>query len=202
MTEPATKERVSSLRAVAHPVRLRMLSLLTGSAMSAAEIARELGITHANASYHLRTLAKAGQVVEAGEERIRGGVAKRYRYPWPPDARPGNRRRPRHRIAGEELQLYLRAVAEELVRRSGSLQQRGRSMDVDAEMWVTPQTWAEVFGLVQRAAQLIHAEAKPPRSPGTVHVNLTAFAFELADAGKRTRRVGGLVSSKPTGSAR
>lgn len=179
MTQPATKDRVSSLRAVAHPVRLRMLSLLTGSAMSAAEIARELGITHANASYHLRTLARAGQVVEAGEERIRGGVAKRYRYPWPHDAKAGTRRRTSHRIASEELQLFVRAVAEELVRRYGSLQPRGKSMDVDAEMWVTPQTWAEVFGLVQRASQLIHAEAKPRRSPGTVHVNLTMFAFQM-----------------------
>ena len=36
--------------------------------MSAAEVARELGLTHANASYHLRQLLAAGQLVEAGEE--------------------------------------------------------------------------------------------------------------------------------------
>ena len=72
----------SALRATAHPVRLQILSLLTGAEMSAAEIARELGIGHANASYHLRFLADADLVVEAGEERIRGGVAKRYRHPW------------------------------------------------------------------------------------------------------------------------
>ena len=47
--------QLSSLRSVAHPLRLRMLSLLTGTAMSAAEVARELEITHANASYHGRT---------------------------------------------------------------------------------------------------------------------------------------------------
>ena len=49
-------EQLSSLRSVAHPLRLRMLSLLTGTSMSAAEVARELEITHANASYHLRQL--------------------------------------------------------------------------------------------------------------------------------------------------
>jgi predicted ArsR family transcriptional regulator len=48
--------------------------------MSAAEVARELGLTHANASYHLRQLLAAGQLVQAGEETIRGGRAKRYRY--------------------------------------------------------------------------------------------------------------------------
>jgi DNA-binding transcriptional ArsR family regulator len=75
-------EQISAMRAVAHPVRLRILSLLTGAEMSAAEIGRELGIAHASASYHLRVLAEAGEVVEAGEEHIRGGVAKRYRHPW------------------------------------------------------------------------------------------------------------------------
>ncbi|MDQ3616910.1 MAG: helix-turn-helix domain-containing protein [Actinomycetota bacterium] len=50
--------------------------------MSAAEVARELDLTHANASYHLRVLAAADLVVQAGGERIRGGVAKRYRHLW------------------------------------------------------------------------------------------------------------------------
>ena len=35
-------ERISELRATAHPLRLQMLSLLTGAEMSAAEVAREL----------------------------------------------------------------------------------------------------------------------------------------------------------------
>jgi len=73
---------VRRLRATAHPIRLEMLSLLTGAELSAAEVARELGITHANASYHLRTLLDAGELVIASEEKIRGGVAKRYRHPW------------------------------------------------------------------------------------------------------------------------
>lgn len=42
--------RTKGLRAVAHPVRLRILSLLTGAEMSAAEIARELDITQATAA--------------------------------------------------------------------------------------------------------------------------------------------------------
>src|SRR4051794_31246785 len=80
----------ATLRAAAHPVRLRIMSLLTGAPLTAAEVARELGLTHANASYHLRTLASAGMIVAAGEEKIRGGVAKRYRD------------EPAHDIAGEK----------------------------------------------------------------------------------------------------
>ena len=74
-------EDVTALRATAHPLRLQILSLLTGTSMSAAELARELGTTQANASYHLRVLADAAHVVPADEVKIRGGVAKRYRTP-------------------------------------------------------------------------------------------------------------------------
>jgi hypothetical protein len=34
---------------------------------------------------------------------------------------------------------------------------------------------------VEEASTLVHAEARPPRTPGTVHVNLTAAMFEMAD---------------------
>ena len=72
--------RVAALRAMAHPLRLRMLAMLTGTAMSAADVARELDLTHANASYHLRQMRDAGLLVVAEEESVRGGRAKRYRY--------------------------------------------------------------------------------------------------------------------------
>lgn len=55
-----TDDPTAELRALAHPLRLRILSLLTGQAMSAAEVARALGCTQANASYHLRLLASVG----------------------------------------------------------------------------------------------------------------------------------------------
>jgi hypothetical protein len=38
-------------------VRIRIVSLLTGTAMSATEVAEELDIAHASASYHLRLSA-------------------------------------------------------------------------------------------------------------------------------------------------
>ena len=59
-----------------------MLSLLTGAAVSAAEVARELDITQANASYHLRLLESAGLLEIAGEESVRGGRAKKDRRRW------------------------------------------------------------------------------------------------------------------------
>jgi DNA-binding transcriptional ArsR family regulator len=168
-------DTVSSLRATAHPLRLRMLSLLTGAAMSAAEVARELDVTHANASYHLRVLLDAGQLVEAGEEKIRGGVAKRYRHPW--DA-PQPHRGP----ASEEDQAqYVAAMAAELVRRSRRRDPAQRQLLTDAETWISEDAWQRAQELVTEASRIVHAEARPPRTPGTVHVNLTASVFRMRD---------------------
>lgn len=176
MSDDRTDEQraVSSMRATAHPVRLQILSLLTGVEMSAAEIARELDITHANASYHLRTLADAGLVVEAGEEKIRGGIAKRYRHPW-------ERKTMFDPKSADDAVAHVRAMAAELVRRFAARRPATRQLLSDAEMWVTPEVWERVLDLVQQASKLIHAEAQRPRSPGTIHVNLTAAVFEMTD---------------------
>jgi DNA-binding transcriptional ArsR family regulator len=172
---PGAQQEVSSMRATAHPVRLQILSLLTGAEMSAAEIARELGISHANASYHLRFLAGTGLLVEAGEEKIRGGVAKRYRHPW--DAELND-----PRSTPDDRVMYVRAMAEEMVRRA-TLTKRGTSSRLtDAELWVTPEVWERATALVEQASHLIHAEAKRPRTKGTIHVTMTAATSELIDA--------------------
>ena len=72
-------EKLSRLRAAGHPLRLRMLSLLTGAELSAAEVARELDLTHANASYHLRLLENAGLLVKtvAGASGFNGQLRSR-----------------------------------------------------------------------------------------------------------------------------
>lgn len=183
---PAAPTAVRRLRAAAHPLRLRMLSLLTGAELSAAEVARALGTTHANASYHLRVLLEAGEVVVAGEEVVRGGVAKRYRHPW--------RERADLEQAGPpadpaELRGYVRAMAEELVRRydaraphtSGTVTaETDRGTLTDAEVWVEPATWSRALDLLREAGALLHDGARPPGTPGTRHVALTLGAFAMA----------------------
>ena len=168
-------EPVKALRATAHPLRLQMLSLLTGAELSAAEVARELGITHANASYHLRVLARAGEVVEAGEERVRGGVAKRYRHPWQQRSK-GTGSAPEER---PDRELEVRTMTEELLRRHALRELPGRALYCDAELWVDDEVWTEALALVERAAVLVHDRARPPRSEGARKVALTVAAFGM-----------------------
>ena len=164
-------DAVARLRATAHPVRLRILSLLTAEAMSAAEVARTLEITHANASYHLRQLHDAGELVVESEEKIRGGVAKRYRYDATrevADGKPGL----------DERIAYARATAVEVERRLLDAG-RGSGSSSDLEAWVPVEVWRRALDLLHEASHLLHAAALPAGSPDTVHVSATTNAVTM-----------------------
>ena len=164
-------DAVARLRATAHPVRLRILSLLTAEAMSAAEVARALDLTHANASYHLRQLHDVGELVVESEERIRGGVAKRYRY----DAT----REVADRSSGvDDRVAYARAAALEVERRLREAG-RGSGASSDLEAWVPVDAWRRALDLLHEASHLLHATARPAGTPDTVHVSLTTNAFTM-----------------------
>lgn len=162
---------VGPLRAMAHPVRLQILSLLTGAELSATEVAQELGITQANASYHLRQLLAAGLLVVAEERSIRGGVAKIYRHPHETPTRrsasPGTDR------------VFVQALANELVRRASLRRTEGRNTSTDAELWVEPEAWTEAVDAVLAASVRLHAAARPPRTPGTIRTSTTAVLFQM-----------------------
>jgi DNA-binding transcriptional ArsR family regulator len=167
----------AQLRALAHPIRLRILSLLTGAPMTAAEVARELGLTHANASYHLRQLNAVGALEIAGEEHIRGGVAKRYRHV--PDLNDGPRRVPGQDYRPGRRAVYS-AMAAELRRRAKHVADNpGRAHLTDAELWVDPDVWADVRARVQAASDTLHRSALAPRAPGAIRVNATMALFEM-----------------------
>ncbi|HEY1316590.1 MAG TPA: helix-turn-helix domain-containing protein [Gaiella sp.] len=62
----------AALRALAHPVRLRLVSLLRREgALTASEAGRRLGESSGSTSYHLRQLERFGLVEEAGTGRGR-----------------------------------------------------------------------------------------------------------------------------------
>jgi len=61
----------NQMRALAHPVRMRILELLAQAPSTATKLAEEIGDSSGSTSYHLRALAKAG-LIEEDEERGRG----------------------------------------------------------------------------------------------------------------------------------
>ena len=70
-------------------------------------------------------------------------------------------------------------MAEELVRRSRQSKVGTRSHYSDAELWVSPEDYAAVMDQVHAASMALHGAATPPRTEGTIRVNLTAALFEM-----------------------
>jgi predicted ArsR family transcriptional regulator len=167
------EQQLIPLRAMAHPIRLRILSLTTGAALSAAELADELGIAHASASYHARQLADAGLLQVVDDEPQRTGPGRppvRYRY----EPRVGDNL---DRSDGEDT-LWA-ATATDMGRR---LAERTRHrVGADGEVWMAPEDFEEACALAQRLSDLLHERAQRPRAAGTVHASLSVYAFELAD---------------------
>jgi DNA-binding transcriptional ArsR family regulator len=159
------------LRALAHPLRLRMLSLLTGSVMSAAELARELDVAHGSASYHLRQLEQAGLVEVAEERSHRGGQERRYRV------------RPTARIpaaaAPDDRALLAEVLGAELRRRATYADPDAPGTTADAELWVDPAVWADLCDRVRAAMTDLHAAARPLREPGSRRVGATVALFGM-----------------------
>lgn len=167
------QQQLIPLRAMAHPLRLQMLSLTAGAALSAAELAQELGIAHAAASYHARQLAQAGllQVVEDGSERSGPGRPPvRYRY---------HHRRGGHLDRSTDAEALWAATAQDMQRRVRM--RTVHHIGADAEVWLAPEDFEEARCLAQQLSDLIHERAQPPRAEGAMHASVSVYAFELAD---------------------
>ncbi|HEY1619347.1 MAG TPA: winged helix-turn-helix domain-containing protein [Streptosporangiaceae bacterium] len=184
------------LRALSHPVRLRILSLASGAAMSAAELARELGMNHAAVSFHVRQLVAAGFLTLAETRSVRGGQERRYRHE---PARRGQ-------WQDEDARLTVRAVSEEVLRRLADVPSVHWRLFADAELWVDPATWAEATGRIAAATRDLQAAALPPHATGALHVSATAMLFAADDreagdrgAGERDAGDGGTADRDASG---
>ena len=181
------------LRALAHPLRLRMLSLLNARSMSAAQLARELDVGHGLATYHLRKLAEAGLVVLDGERTVRGGRERTYRYrppaaPAGPDGlRPGN------------APSWAAALGEEMRRRAELADPDAPALTVDAELWVDPELWRRVRDDIGALLTELHHAAQPPGSPGAIRTSTTTWLFGMTPTDGPTGRA---PSAPPAGGPR
>jgi DNA-binding transcriptional ArsR family regulator len=169
----ASGNDLTQLRVLAHPLRLRMVSLLAGAPFSATELARELDISQPAASYHLRQLHGAGVITLLEVRPKRGGRERVYGYSAPTGAAdsPG--------ADSEGFQLFAEAIATEIRRRQHQLLPGSPRLGVDAELWVEPPDWREAVDAVRAASTRLHDQARRPRAPGTIRVSLSAAMFQM-----------------------
>ena len=168
------------LRALAHPLRLRMLSLLNARSMSAAQLGRELDVAHGLATYHLRKLAEAGLVVLDGERSVRGGRERTYRYrpPSAPDGPDG--------LDPSNAPLWAAALGEEMRRRAEMADRHAPALTVDAELWVDPDLWRQVRDGISVLLSDLHHAGQPPGSPGAIRTSTTTWLFGMTSTDRPT----------------
>ncbi len=139
--------------------------------MSAAELSRELGISHALASRHLRSLHAVGLVELAGERTRRGGRERRYRTVQGSPLSDRN----------DGAQLLGAALAHTLRERAVHRHPEGRGVTVDAELWMEPEAWDQARQKLADIAAQLHDAARPAHSPGTMPVGVTLMAFPMRE---------------------
>jgi DNA-binding transcriptional ArsR family regulator len=170
-----------AIRALAHPVRLELQSLLGKEGpLTAAEAARRLGISQALASHHLRQLAKYDFVEPAP------GRDNRER-PWRLVATSQSWSRTELTPEGEAAVSVLeQLLAERALERLAEWQQRRSEEEpvwrdntgVDSTgIYLTAEELAELNGqiqdLLQRYVDERPIDDRSTRPPGSRHVHLT-----------------------------
>lgn len=163
----------SVLRALADPVRLRILATLGSRSLSAAELGRELGISQALASYHLRRLLSVGLVDRDGSRPRRGGTERLYVATDPARTRSVASAEP------QDTAMLLAALSNELQRRGAAYAPGELAYVADAEVWIEP---ARAHVAQQRLEGLMRElldGATPAGTPGTAAFSVSAALFRL-----------------------
>ncbi len=137
---------IAGLRALSHPVRLRMLTLLRGEGpATATTLAQRLDLNTGATSYHLRQLAQHGFIEEDTE---RGNARDRWWRAAHQSTRTDFRE---ERIDDTDVEAYLMTVA---------MLYADRTRAAVAEMPFLPQEWRRAGTLSDWEVHLTPAQAE------------------------------------------
>jgi hypothetical protein len=188
MADSVELNDVRSLRAYAHPLRMRLIGLLrTEGAMTATQAAARLGDNVPNCSFHLRQLAKYGlaERAPAADGRERPWQATAQVTSWADDSDDPAVRGAADQVTGVVLALYAQNAQEYLAVRSREPApwRRAAGFD-DALVHLTADELIslgeEIDALVARFDdRLTDPSARPP---GSRPVQLIRMALPRGDA--------------------
>jgi predicted transcriptional regulator len=182
------------LAALAHPVRLDLLTyLMSAGPATASTCARAVGDTPSNCSYHLRTLARHGLVepVHSDDGRQRPWRATITGFDIEPNVDPDTAQgRSNAAIMSASLALE-QGLLREYVAHRDQVSDAWREADNSSSymVHVTPAELSELNGRIDALVRPLiaaHRTDAPP-SAELVHVNVFAFP-RIGEPWKRQRR--------------
>ena len=183
--EPARLTDAKAMRALAHPVRMALLELLSyRETLTATQASEALGESPANCAFHLRTLAKYGFVREAG-----GGKGRER--PWTLTSRrvtvTTRQSDPQAALAADELSRLWFERWVDRARRSYGPAERVPGWE-EASGWsnrhvfLTPDETSRLRGDISRLLLRYEDRLADPalRPDGALPVEWTVFAVPVA----------------------
>jgi DNA-binding transcriptional ArsR family regulator len=194
--EPAVDQRI--MKALSHPLRVRMLTLLNQKVSSPSELADELGEPLGNVSYHMRFLADLKMVKLVRTEPRRGAVEHYYQALEPPQVSSSDWAQLPASLRRTLSDGVLGQIAKDL---SGAAKSGGfdrENMHVSRDTMVLDQEgWDELSTLladVQQRARAIQDRSakrlKKTRDGAAIPTSLALLQFEGGTPGptRRTRK--------------
>jgi predicted ArsR family transcriptional regulator len=171
-----------ALKALTHPLRLRMLGLLRiDGPATATTLATRLGLNTGATSYHLRQLERHGFVAE---DTARGNARDRW-WRAAHQSTTTDTARPADPAEAETLEAYLQSVAvvmtqtlQRSVEELGLLPPAWSDATTYSD-WVIKLTPARAKALVERLAEVLHAEPEQEDDDEAVQyvVQLNGFPY-------------------------
>jgi DNA-binding transcriptional ArsR family regulator len=176
------------VKALAHPLRIRMLTVLNQRVASPSELAGELDEPIGNVSYHMRTLADLGMVELVRTEPRRGAVEHYYRAIERPHlpaqdwaTLPASVRRSFSDTTGRQVLDDFTAAA-----RGGGFEREGARLN-RLELKLDQKGWDELGKLLDDTAQRVEkiaAKAKDRKTSGDqVTATAVLMLFEATGTG-------------------
>jgi DNA-binding transcriptional ArsR family regulator len=175
------------VKALSHPLRVRILAMLQERTASPVELSEWLGSRLGTVAYHVRTLHHLGLIELVDETRVRGAVAHHYRAKERPkvsgEAWEQASPMAKQAAVGASLQTideYARASAAAGGFDRPDTHLTRLRMDLDAEGW---RALSEACGELFARAEQIEAAAREriagdPHAPGVTPAALVIMNFE------------------------
>lgn len=183
------------VKALTHPLRVRILTALDGQVASPRELSRELGAPLGNVSYHVRALYRLGLVRLVSETPRRGSVEHHYTA----EAQPVTSGAEWAAVPGPIRQMLVSQALHQAGRDVSAATEAGgferpeahvgrTAMTLDAEGWQALDTalrhFLERVGAIEREAAGRGRNGGPPAEPVTLLTLL--FAAGEAEVGGET----------------
>ena len=129
---PKTRKRdeaadANLVKALSHPLRWQILSMLNQGTSTSAGIARRLGVRTENVSYHVRVLCELGIIELIGTTPVRGALEHHYRATHRAELSDADSKTMPTEVRRDMMHAVLRATIDDLIRIGASDQPYQRS---------------------------------------------------------------------------